>query len=193
MSDPAPEEDDGEILAGISARDPAAMRQAHDRYARPLYSMAYRMLRNNRECEEVVQDVLVSLWTKGHTVDLSRGKLFSWLAAVLRNRCIDRVRASGRRIPGPPAEVEDRPNREQTTDETADQEVAAKERNRRIRKALDTLPDAQREAVELAFFGGLSHSDIAEKLGESLGTVKSRIRYGLSKLRTALAGKDLAT
>jgi RNA polymerase sigma-70 factor (ECF subfamily) len=190
VPEPAPEQDD-EILIGISARDPAALKKAHDRYARPLYSVAYKMLRNKRECEEVVQDVLVSLWTKGHTVDLSRGKLFSWLAAVLRNRCIDRVRAHGRRIPGPPAEVEDRPNREQTTDETADQEVVAKERNQRIRAALDILPEAQREVVELAFLGGLSHSDIAEKLGESLGTVKSRIRYGLTKLRATLAGKDV--
>lgn len=181
---------DAEIIDGIRRRDSAALGKAYDRYARPLYSVAYKMLRNERECEEVVQDVLVALWKKVELVDLSKGKLFSWLAAVLRNRCIDRVRAAGRRIPGPPAEAEDRPQREATTSETAVDLVYSKERVERIRAAMEKLPTEQQEAIELAFFGGLSHSDVAEKLGESLGTVKSRIRYGLAKMRGLMAGKE---
>ena len=184
-------QEDQEILGGIVRREHGALERAYDRYSRPLYSVAYRMLRNDRECEEVVQDVFVSLWKKASTVDLSRGKLFSWLAAVLRNRCIDRVRAHGRRIPGPPIQDESRPAREAVTDETAADLVYSKERAARVRKAIESLPEKQREVIELAFIGGMSHTDVADKLGESLGTVKSRIRYGLGKLRSALAGKEL--
>ena len=184
------EEQEAEILAGIVKRDSAVLKLAYDRYSRPLYSMAYKVLRNERECEEAVQDTFVSLWKKGHTVDLSKGKLFSWLAAVVRNRCIDRVRAHGRRIRGPLQQDEDRPQREPSTDETAADLVYSKERAARIREALAEVPDNQREVIELAFFSGMSHTEIAEKVGESLGTVKSRIRYGLSKLRAALSGKE---
>jgi RNA polymerase sigma-70 factor (ECF subfamily) len=184
-------QEEGEILDGIRRRESAALDRAYTRYGRPLYSVAYRMLRSERECEEVVQDVFVSLWKKGHTVDLSRGKLFSWLAAVLRNRCIDRVRAHGRRIPGPPPEVEGRPNKEAITTETAADQLYSKERAVRVRAAMESLPEAQKKVLELAFFGGMSHADVAEHLGESLGTVKSRIRYGLGKLRSALSGKEV--
>ncbi len=182
---------DSEILDGLVRRDPAVLGVAYDRYSRPLYSLAYKMLRNDRECEEVVQDTFVSLWKKGNTVDLSRGKLFSWLAAVLRNRCIDRVRAQGRRIPGPPG-VEAGPAREVATAETAADLVYGRERAARVREAMGRLPEKQSEMIELAFFGGLTHSEIAERVGESLGTVKSRIRYGLAKLKAALAGEEVA-
>ncbi len=182
-------QEEAEILAGLTRRDPAAIARADARYRRPLYSLAFKMLRSERESEEVVQDVLVSLWKKGHTIDLDRGKLFSWLAAVLRNRCIDRVRAAGRRIPGPPAEIEDRPGQEAVDTGANAAEVAeSNERSARLRSALSQLPEAQRQALEMAFLDGLTHTEIAERLGESLGTVKSRIRYGLTKLRGIIAG-----
>lgn len=188
---PKVEQSDESILSGIGRGDSASLSAAYDRYGKPLYSVCYRMLRNDKECEEVVQDAFVSLWKNASKIDLNRGKLFSWLAAVVRNRSIDRIRAHGRRIPGPPAD-ESIAQRPVADEETAADLVYSKEVAGSVREALKTLPEKQREVVEAAFFDGLSHSDIAERLGESLGTVKSRIRYGLIKMRAALAGEEVA-
>lgn len=175
---------DQQLIDQLVARDHAALGAAYDRYGKPLFSLCFKMLGNQRECEEVVQDVFLALWNNAHKLDLNRSKLFTWLVAIMRNRSIDRLRHQQRRIPPAPSADHEHSTTESATDDTALHALVDKERAVELQTAVGALPNEQKRAIEMAFFWGMTHQEIAETLDESLGTIKSRIRYGLQKLRS---------
>jgi RNA polymerase sigma-70 factor (ECF subfamily) len=179
----APAPSDAELLARLEARDPAALAGLYDRYAGCALAAAQRILRDRAEAEEVVQDVFLQLWHARVRYDERRGRFRSWLFVLARSRALDRVRARGSRPRGEPPT-----GREAAGAPDAEQRVLAGERERRVLEALAALPSGQRQAIELSFYRGLSHSEIALQLAEPVGTVKSRMHRAMATLREALEG-----
>jgi RNA polymerase sigma-70 factor, ECF subfamily len=171
-------------LAGIRGRDPESLTQLYDETSRILYSLAYRILNDTADAEEVILDVFHQVWNAGDRYDPSRGTVWGWLTVMTRNRAIDRLRqASLRRTREFP--IEDRVDFASERPEPETESIFAQERTL-VRQAMATLALDQRQAIELAFFSGLTHSEVAETLGAPLGTIKTRIRVGIQKLRAAL-------
>lgn len=179
---------DAALVRRMAEGDREAFSQLYDRYSRPLYATALRILNDPTEAEDIVHDVFVSLWTKAAEFDLNRGTAFSWAITLTRNRAIDRVRSRKRRLElldqSAPSDLN-----YQTPGDRPDlgDELWYKEKAAAVRVAVGELSPDQRSALELAFFGGLTQQEIAAKLKEPLGTVKARIRRGLLKLRNRLA------
>ncbi|HEU4763459.1 MAG TPA: sigma-70 family RNA polymerase sigma factor [Gemmatimonadales bacterium] len=179
--------DDQALVLRMASGDEQVVGQLYDRYGPVLYATAYRITGESADAEEVVMDAFAQAWRDAARYDPRRGSVGAWLMTITRTRALDLVRSRGRRA---------RTLEELTADPTAlmpalpgGDPVEATERNERRRQlgaALQTLSAPQRQAVELAFYGGLSHSEIAERLDEPLGTVKTRVRLGLQKLREAL-------
>ena len=164
-----------------------ALGELYDRMSGLLYGLVLRIIRSEREAEEIVQDVFVAAWRNARTFDGALASPATWLTTMARNKAIDRLRAHRRRIPAPPAEPDHIP---EAADPSADPARSAQINDRRDRFAgwMKELPPNQRQAVELAFYDGLTHPEIASRLGETIGTVKSRIRLGLDRLRQKLKG-----
>jgi RNA polymerase sigma-70 factor (ECF subfamily) len=179
--------DDDRVTVDRMARgDSSALSDLYDRYARAIYSLAIRMLSDAAEAEDVVQDVFTQAWRQADRYDPARAPVAAWLMIITRARALDRLRRQRSRITATGMD-ESTPH---PTDPDQSQEALAisSEQAERLRGALVALPDGQRTAIELAYFQGLSQSDIAARLQEPLGTIKTRIRSGLLKLREALAG-----
>ncbi len=176
------EMEDGELLQGVARGDQDALLTLHRRYVNLVYSMAWRVLQDVGLAEEVTQDIFLKLWQKGRQYDPARGRFSSWLLSVTRFAAIDRLRREDRQ----PSQANIAAGEQ---DETAALEQllptdhAAWERGQHLRLVLEQLPTEQRQIIELAYFGGLTHSELAEHLGLPLGTVKGRLRLGLEKLR----------
>ena len=176
------EPDDGVLLQRTAAGDSNALLALHKKYANLVYSMAWRVLQDVGLAEEVTQDVFMKLWRQRQRYDPDRGRFSAWLLSVTRFAAIDRLRQEGRR----PAAV-DLPG-EDLDQQTALEQLLATdheswERGQHLRLLLSELPEEQWQVVELAYFGGLTHSELAEQLGLPLGTVKGRLRLGLERLR----------
>jgi RNA polymerase sigma-70 factor (ECF subfamily) len=169
---------DALIVSGLRSGDEQAMAQLYDRYSSIVYSVALRVLGDAGEAEDVLQDVFMQLWRSPEAYDASRGSLPAWLAIIARNRAIDMLRK--RR---PESEIEDVVVRAEG-DPFAEVEWTALAG--KVRTALSGMPEGQRSAVEMAFFEGLTHAEIAQKTGVPLGTIKTRIRAALLGLRKAL-------
>lgn len=184
-SGPDPERDQAGLVAAMARGDRAALGSLYDLLGRPLYSLAYRVLNDPAEAQDVVQDAFVQLWQKAADFDPARGSAFAWAATLVRNRAIDRVRMRRRR-----AEIlqESAAEIHPPTHDAPDSADAAwlREKAAAVRAALGALPAEQRAAIELAFFSGLTQQEIADQLKEPLGTIKARIRRGLLKLRDTL-------
>jgi len=168
---------DSGLVSAIRSGDQAAMAVLYDRYSSIVYSVALRVLTDTVAAEDVLEDVFMQLWGNPGSFDSSRGSLGAWLAVISRNRAIDALR---KRCPA--SDIEDVVV-SITPDLAADADrsrVAGK-----VRELLGTMPAAQRAALELAYFEGLTHNEIAAKTGEPLGTIKTRIRAGLTALRKA--------
>jgi RNA polymerase sigma-70 factor (ECF subfamily) len=144
--------------------------------------MAWRVLQDVALAEEVTQDIFLKLWHKGHQYDASRGRFSSWLLSVTRFAAIDRLRREGRRPRQAEITVGDQ-DEAAALERLLPTDHAAWERGQHLRLVLAQLPPDQRQIIELAYFGGLTHSELAEHLGLPLGTVKGRLRLGLEKLR----------
>ena len=172
------ETDDMRLMTRIQSADQAAMAALFDRYGTMVYSVAFRVLKDPSEAEDVMQEIFVQVWKNPGTVVSGRGSLAGWLVVVARNRSIDRIR---RRRPTEPVELFALPSSTNLAREAERNSLIEK-----IRGVMGSLPDEQRRSVELAFFEGLSHSEIAEKTGDPLGTVKTRIRLALTTIRKAL-------
>jgi RNA polymerase sigma-70 factor (ECF subfamily) len=177
--------EDVESLRRVVSGDQGAAAVLYDRHARPLYSLILRILGDETEAEDVLQEVFVQAFRQAGRYDASRGVVAAWLLMMARSRAIDRLRARRSRVEGRTGEVQvlnDVPD--------AQPDVASalldEERTRLVREALAELPLLQRMAIELAYYEGLSHTEIAERLEQPLGTVKTRIRLGLLKLRDVL-------
>jgi len=173
---------DAGLIRRILNGDEIALAALYDRYGRLVYSVSLRILRDTGAAEEVLQDIFHLLWRIAGSFDLTRGSLSSWLMVMARNRSIDRLRRRGPMLAGnaaealPPAKFD------------LESEVAQQEMIGRIRSALEALPEPQRQAMELAYFEGLTQSEVAERTGDPLGTVKTRLRTALGSLREALGG-----
>jgi RNA polymerase sigma-70 factor (ECF subfamily) len=158
-----------------------ALEALYEEYHRQALGLALRVLGNMGEAEEVVQEAFLAAWRAGHTYDPARGSTRTWLLTLVRNRAIDVVRARQRRPVQPLDETLDPPDSADVPLQAALNVDAA-----RVAEALHRLPEEQRAAIELAYSSGLSHTEIAARLGVPVGTVKGRIRLGLDRLRQAL-------
>lgn len=177
---PLPRADDGgsdaALAAGLDARDPAALAAFYDRYAGFALAVALRILRDRQEAEEAVQDAFWQIWSGRVRYDPLRGKFRTWVFTVARSRALDRLR---RRAPAEgPIRARDLSSAVSGSEDA--------ELQTGLLRLLGRLTRDQRDAVVLAFYEGLTHNEIAERLGEPVGTVKSRIRRGLLELRAAL-------
>jgi RNA polymerase sigma-70 factor (ECF subfamily) len=161
--------------------DLADLEALYDAHHRQAIGLAYRMLGDMGDAEEAVQEVFLAAWRSGHTYDPSRGSTHTWILSMVRNRSIDVLRARRRRPVQPLAEGVDPPD---TTDVPA--QAASNLDAASARAALETLPPEQKQVIELAYFGGLSHAEIAAQLAAPIGTIKGRIRLGLDHLRVAM-------
>jgi RNA polymerase sigma-70 factor, ECF subfamily len=169
------------LLDRIVARDAGAVADLYDRHNRLLYGLILRILRDRSEAEEVLQEVFVLVWTRAETYNVALGSPAAWLVRVARNRAIDRLRSNAVRLRA----VEAAP----LPDAAASPETCAadSERQRVVKRALDTLPADQRVLIEQAYFLGLTQSELAERFQLPLGTVKTRIRTGMITLREQLS------
>lgn len=171
--------DDSSLIVAIRNGDERAMTELYDRYSGIVYSVALRVLGDTGAAEDVLQEVFMQLWRNPGLFDSSRGNLAPWLAVIARNRAIDSLRK--RR---PETDIEDVVvSVESDMAGEADRSIAMG----KVRSVLSGMPAAQRSALEMAYFEGLSHSEISAKTGEPLGTIKTRIRAGLLMLRKAFA------
>ena len=175
---------DGILLRLIAAGDGEALVALHRRYVHLVYGMAWRILQDVGLAEEVTQDVFLKLWQKSQRYDPERGAFAGWLLSVTRFAAIDRLRLEGRR-PRTNEPLADNSDDQAAWDRLLPTDHAAWERGQHLRLLLAQLPSDQRQVIELAYFGGLSHSELAEQLGVPLGTVKGRLRLGLEKLRAS--------
>jgi RNA polymerase sigma-70 factor (ECF subfamily) len=173
-------------IARMAGGDQTALAELYDRHSRQVYSIAVRILQNPADAEDVVQDVFSQAWRHASRYDVARGAVGAWLLTVARSRAIDRLRARRVRpdLAAPGKIVRD------VLDPALlqDAQLLTAEQVERLRGALGELPMPQRTALELAYYEGLTHKEIAERLQEPLGTVKTRIRLAMLKLRDTLAG-----
>ncbi len=184
------EPEDATLVLAMTQGDAAAMSALYDRYAPNLLGLALRITREQADAEEVVVDTFAQAWRDASRFESERGSVAAWLATIARSRALDTVRSQARRGRlADAAEAEGASNTAPAMGSAFPSPVAnllADERSRRIRDALMVLPDTQRIALDLAYFEGLSQTEIAERLGEPLGTIKTRVRLGLRKMRELL-------
>jgi RNA polymerase sigma-70 factor, ECF subfamily len=177
---------DEELMPLIGDKDPAAFEVFYDRHGGVAYSLAYRIVGERGAAEDVTQEAFISIWRSGARYDAARGSVRTWMLGVVRNRAIDALRSKASGAPklnfDDDSILEQRPAPERTESEALRRETAEE-----VRGALDELPGEQSKVIELAYFGGFSHSEIAGMLGVPLGTVKGRMRLGLEKIRGELA------
>jgi RNA polymerase sigma-70 factor, ECF subfamily len=176
---------DEEMMQLAQAGDPRAFELLYDRHGAAAFSLAYRMVGNRTSAEDVTQEAFLSIWRSRLRYDQARGSVRTWVLGIVHNRAIDALRRSvahDRRRETMNGVEERFESRDRT-----DIEAARREEARSVRSALATLPEDQRRTIELAYFGGFSHSQIAELLDEPVGTVKGRMRLGLEKLRRQLS------
>lgn len=179
------QENDVALLNAIAARDEVALAQLYDRYRAILFGLLMRILNNREEAEDVLQEVFLQVWRKAADFDESRGRPFTWLVTLARSRGIDRLRtlAARERV----TEAGAREPSEEISDAATD--AFKSEQRGLVNNALAKLPDEQKRPIMLAYFEGLTQSEIATSLGAPLGTVKTRMRTGMIRLRELLAGQ----
>lgn len=176
---PSREATDEALLERVRRKDPDALATLYDRYARQVYGLALGLLRDPGAAEEITQEVFFSVWQRAGTFDPSRGSFAGWVMSLAHHKAVDRLR----RLRVRKTEAAD-----EATPDAVDvvEEVLRLLESERVRKALQALPPGQREVIVLAYYGGLTQREIAERLGLPLGTVKTRTRDGLLRLREAL-------
>src|SRR4051794_18536436 len=172
---------DTELLLRVADRDREAFELLYHRYVRPVFGLALRRLRDRQRAEDAVQETFASVWRSAHSYKPERGAAAPWLYAVARNAIVDRLRAKNE----PPSEVPDTPSGEPGPLDRAESSFVAW----RVHRALEELPEKEREVVELAYWSEMSQSEVAEYLHIPLGTVKTRTRSALSRLAGILEGE----
>lgn len=183
----SPAVDDVLLLSRIAQQDQLALATFYDRYARTVYGLAFRSLRSVEESEEVVLDVFAQVWQIAPRYDAHKGRADTWLFTLARSRILDRLRKLHRSRRSPTISIDAMKIQPQADGLDVLEEALITERRYQVTAALKTLPNEQRLVLELAYYQGLTQSEIVAQTGLPLGTVKTRIRLGLSKLKSALA------
>jgi RNA polymerase sigma-70 factor (ECF subfamily) len=174
--------DDIELIKRIAARDNQALAELYERHASGLLAIALCIVKDRCEAEDLVHDVLLEAWRAAASYDASRGRVWTWLAVRMRSRCIDRIRTNRPRTPG---DVE-------TLVSSADDEESSPD-HARVRTALENVSPLRRRVLELMYFCGLSHREVAHKLSIPIGTVKSRYAGAIRELRLLFATQSITT
>jgi RNA polymerase sigma-70 factor, ECF subfamily len=174
-----------DLLRRISQQDHSAVAEFYDQVAGMLFSTAVRILRDTHDAEEIIQDVFIQIWNKAGAFDPSMGTPLHWSLAITRHRCIDRLRSRKRRS-RLADEMTQQSDMTSAVSSRPPVQLLSTAETSAVQQAVKGLPNEQRIAIEMAFFNGLSHAEIAESLNEPLGTVKARIRRGMLKLREQL-------
>ncbi len=180
---------DRDLIVAAAGGDERAVGSLYDRYGSVLFAVAYRIVGQRADAEEVVIEVFAQAWREAHRFEPTRGSVAGWLTMIARSRALDMVRARARRDRITASAAADRPGDSPGMSDWRPDAFTAlddSERRARVREALDKLSPPQRQAIELAYFEGLSQSEIAERIKEPLGTVKTRVRLGMQKLREYL-------
>ena len=176
-------EGDAELVRRLHKRDPQALGELYDKYGRLAFSLIYRIVRDAGTAEDLVQETFLRVWNRSQGFDGDRGALGGWLLAVARNRAIDYLRSAGGKMRNA-VELDETEHPSLFLD--LEKEVLNSDRARQLRQAMEKLNPNQRSAIELAYFEGLSQTEMAERLGQPLGTVKTWVRMALKNLREAL-------
>ena len=178
-----------EALVALAARsEQSALAELYDRFGRPAYGLALRILRDEALAEDAVQEAFLALWRSAARFVPERGKASTWILTLVHRRAVDIVRREERRRADA---LEQSPEPESRIE--VDEEAWLRLQRERVQDALRQLPDQQREALELAYYGGFTQSELAERLGQPLGTIKSRMFLGLARLRELLGDLALET
>jgi len=177
---------DADVISLLVAGDTRAIESLYDRYARLAFGLAYKILNDRMAAEDVVQDAFIALWRHAATFDPDRGQVRNWLLRIVRNRAIDRLRGNATH-----REIRNIDDAHLAVEDTAWDHVAAGADRTQVRDLLQDLPSGQRRAIELSYFGGLSQPEVAVTMRLPLGTVKSRQRLGLEKMRRALRAAEV--
>ena len=179
-----------EALVALAARsEQSALAELYDRFGRPAYGLALRILRDESLAEDAVQDAFLAVWRTAPRFLPERGKASTWILTLVHRRAVDLVRREQRRR----ADALDPETEPGDRSPPVEEEAWLRLQRERVQSALRQLPDQQREAIELAYYGGFTQSELAERLGEPLGTIKSRMFTGLARLRELLEGEAWAT
>jgi RNA polymerase sigma-70 factor (ECF subfamily) len=181
---------DAQLVAAMAGRDEDALALLYDRHAAAAYGLALRILWDASAAEDVVQEAFLALWRDASRYHPERGAVRAWLLGIVRHRAIDQLRGPQRRT-GRPLSLDLMETPAPAPDDPAAEALRSID-GATVRAALDALPSEQRAVVELAYFGGLSHGEIAGRTGVPLGTVKGRMRLAVERLRKALRGHDPA-
>jgi RNA polymerase sigma-70 factor (ECF subfamily) len=176
-------EGDAELVRRLQKRDPQALGELYDKYGRLAFSLIYRIVRDAGTAEDLVQETFLRVWNRSQGFDGDRGALGGWLLAVARNRAIDYLRSAGGKMRNA-VELDETEHPSLFLD--LEKEVLNSDRALQLRQAMEKLNPNQRNAIELAYFEGLSQTEMAERLGQPLGTVKTWVRMALKNLREAL-------
>ena len=177
---------DEALVAWLARGDESALAELYDRFGRPAYGLALRILRDDRLAEDAVQEAFLNAWRSAPGFQPERGKAATWLMTLVHRRAVDLVRREERRRAEPMDGVA------HPTGDATDQEAFLRLQRERVQAAPKELPDAQRETLELAYYGGFTQSELAERLGQPLGTIKSRMFGGLARLRELLQDTEPA-
>ncbi|HYX49982.1 MAG TPA: sigma-70 family RNA polymerase sigma factor [Ktedonobacteraceae bacterium] len=186
-----PEPTDEQLISAICKGEESAVEVLYERYHRYAYALAYRILRDPLASEDIVQDAFLSVWRKASSYQVQNGSVQNWIQAIVRNRAIDKIRASAHRdYQWTPLQVE---NEQDPASEEPDvwEQAWQSEQHRIIHEVMEHIPDEQRMVIELAYFQGLTHAEISEQYHIPLGTVKGRMRLGLQKMKALLAERGL--
>lgn len=178
--------EDKDLISGIRDRDRMALEALHARYSGAVYGLAMRMLRDAGAAEEVAQDTFFNIWRRAGSYAAQRGSVTAWLFGIARNRAIDELRKRRRAADRFQNGVDLANKPAETRDSDPAEYAALMHESRRVREALDELRPEQRQVVALAYFAGMTHTQISKELGQPLGTVKTRMRLAIKKLRRAL-------
>ena len=183
---------DEQLVVRVANGDASALEALYDRYVRQCFGLALRLLGETALAEEVVQEVFLKVWTQPGSYSAQKGKFVSWLLSLVHHRCIDELRRRSRTE----VTIEDTGSggvldTQADPDPDPGEQVWIGEQRRAVREALDKISPSQRQVIELAYFRGLTQSEIAAKLNQPLGTVKTRVRMGLQSLRALLEAHGL--
>jgi RNA polymerase sigma-70 factor (ECF subfamily) len=175
---------DEDLMQLVQRGDPRAFELVYDRHSGAAFSLAYRMVGRGNVAEDVVQEAFLSIWRSGARYERARGSVRTWVLGIVHHRAIDQLRRSS--VHDKRRASDEGLEERLESGERTDNEVARREEAASIRSAMTTLPADQSHVIELAYFGGFTHTEIAEILGAPIGTVKGRMRLGLEKLRNQL-------